>query len=49
MAETVSVSAEVALTPLNSGEKSATLTGEQIENIPIGARAPPRCCGSCPA
>ena len=35
MAETVSVSAEVALTPLNSGEKSATLTAEQIENIPI--------------
>ena len=35
MAETVSVSAEVALTPLNSGEKSATLTSEQIENIPI--------------
>jgi hypothetical protein len=35
MAETVSVEAEVALTPLNSGEKSATLTSEQIENIPI--------------
>jgi hypothetical protein len=35
LAETVSVSAEVALTPLNSGEKSATLTSEQIENIPI--------------
>ena len=35
MSETVSVSAEVALTPLNSGEKSATLTGDQIENIPI--------------
>jgi hypothetical protein len=35
VAETVSVSAEVALTPLNSGEKSATLTGEQLENIPI--------------
>ena len=35
VAETVSVSAEVALTPLNSGEKSATLTSEQIENIPI--------------
>ncbi len=35
VAETVSVSAEVALTPLNSGEKSATLTAEQIENIPI--------------
>jgi len=35
MAETVSVSAEVALTPLNSGEKSATLTAQQIENIPI--------------
>jgi hypothetical protein len=35
VAETVSVSAEVALTPLNSGEKSATLTSEQIEDIPI--------------
>ncbi|HXK08941.1 MAG TPA: carboxypeptidase regulatory-like domain-containing protein [Vicinamibacteria bacterium] len=35
VAETVSVSAEVALTPLNSGEKSATLSAEQIENIPI--------------
>jgi hypothetical protein len=35
VAETVSVTAEVALTPLNSGEKSATLTGEQIENLPI--------------
>jgi len=35
VAETVSVSAEVALTPLNSGEKSATLTSEQIENTPI--------------
>jgi hypothetical protein len=35
MAETVSVEAEVALTPLNTGEKSATLTSETIENIPI--------------
>ena len=35
VSETVSVSAEVALTPLNSGEKSATLTAEQIEDIPI--------------
>ena len=35
VAETVSVNAEVALTPLNSGEKSATLTSEQIEDIPI--------------
>jgi carboxypeptidase family protein len=35
LSETVSVSAEVALTPLNSGEKSATLTAEQIENVPI--------------
>jgi len=35
VSETVSVSAEVALTPLNSGEKSATLTSEQIENVPI--------------
>ncbi len=35
MAETVTVQAEVALTPLNSGERSATLGSEQIENIPI--------------
>ena len=35
VSETVSVSAEVALTPLNSGEKSATLTAEQIEDVPI--------------
>jgi hypothetical protein len=35
MAETVSVTSDVALTPLNSGEKSATLTAEQLENIPI--------------
>ncbi len=35
VAETVSVNAEIALTPLNSGEKSATLTSEQIENLPI--------------
>ena len=35
VAETVSVNAEVALTPLNSGEKSATLTSEQIEDLPI--------------
>jgi hypothetical protein len=35
LAETVSVTAEVQLTPLNSGEKSTTLTSEVIENIPI--------------
>lgn len=35
LAETVTVEAEVALTPLNSGERSATLGAEQIENIPI--------------
>jgi hypothetical protein len=35
MAETVSVEAEVALTPLNTGEKSATLVADQIEDIPI--------------
>ena len=35
VAETVSVSAEVALTPLNSGEKAATLTGEQIRTMPV--------------
>ncbi len=35
VAETVSVTAEVQLTPLNSGEKSATLSADVIENIPI--------------
>ncbi len=35
VAETVSVTAEVQLTPLNSGERSTTLTAETIENIPI--------------
>jgi len=35
MAETVSVTAEVQLTPLNSGEKSTTLTSDVIQNIPI--------------
>jgi hypothetical protein len=33
--EAVSVTAETPLVPLNSGEKSATLGAEQIENIPI--------------
>src|SRR5262249_4269877 len=35
MAETVSVTSDIQLTPLNSGEKSTTLTAETIENIPI--------------
>jgi hypothetical protein len=35
VAETVSVSAEVALTPLTSGEKTATLTGEEIRTMPV--------------
>ena len=35
MAETVSVTSEVQLTPLNSGERSTTLTAETIQNIPI--------------
>ena len=35
ISETVSVTAEVQLTPLNSGEKSTTLTSEVIESIPI--------------
>jgi hypothetical protein len=35
LAETVSVTSDVQLTPLNSGERSATLTSEVIENIPI--------------
>ncbi len=35
VAEVVSVSADVALTPLNSGEKAATLTGEQIQTMPV--------------
>ncbi len=35
LAERVSVSAGVALTPLNSGEKAATLTGDQIRTMPV--------------
>jgi hypothetical protein len=35
LATVVTVSGEEALTPITSGEKSATLTAEQIENIPI--------------
>jgi hypothetical protein len=35
VAETVSVSADVSLTPLNSGEKTATLTGEEIRKMPV--------------
>jgi hypothetical protein len=34
-AETVSVSAEIELTPLDSGEKSATLDSDVIEDIPV--------------
>jgi hypothetical protein len=35
IAEVVSVTSEVALVPLNSGEKSATFTDRQLENTPI--------------
>ena len=35
VAETVSVTAEQSLTPLNSGEKTATLSGEQIQTMPV--------------
>ena len=35
LAERVSVSADVALTPLNSGEKAATLTGDEIRAMPV--------------
>jgi hypothetical protein len=35
VAERVSVSADVALTPLNSGEKTATLTGDEIRTMPV--------------
>lgn len=35
IAQTVTVSGEAALTPITSGERSATLTAQQIENIPI--------------
>jgi hypothetical protein len=33
--ETVSVEAGVALTPLSSGEKTATLTGDEIRTVPV--------------
>jgi hypothetical protein len=35
LTETLSVTAETPIVPLNSGEKSATLVASQIENIPI--------------
>jgi hypothetical protein len=35
VAERVSVSADVSLTPLTSGEKAATLTGEEIRRMPV--------------
>jgi hypothetical protein len=35
VAEAVSVSADVALTPLTSGEKTATLTGDEIRTMPV--------------
>ena len=35
VAEVVSVSADVSLTPLTSGEKTATLTGEEIRTMPV--------------
>jgi hypothetical protein len=35
LAEAVAVTAETPIVPLDSGEKSATLVAEQIENIPI--------------
>ncbi len=35
LSETITVSAEPSLTPLTSGEKSATLTAKQIETLPI--------------
>jgi len=35
VAEAVSVSADVSLTPLTSGEKTATLTGEEIRTMPV--------------
>jgi carboxypeptidase family protein len=37
--ESVSVTADVPIVPLNSGEKSATLVAEQIENIPTVGRS----------
>ena len=35
LTEAVSVTAETPIVPLDSGEKSATLVAEQIQNIPI--------------
>ena len=50
MSETVSVTAEVQLTPLNSGEKSTTLTSERHPEHPHrGPRAPPSFSASSPA
>jgi hypothetical protein len=49
VAEVVSVSSRVALTPLTSGEKAATLTGGRSGRCPSSVRARPRSCGSSPA
>jgi hypothetical protein len=38
-AEETVVTAQIEMVPLNSGEKSATLTSDQIENIPIVGRS----------
>ena len=48
--EEVVTTANIDLTPLNSGEKSATLTAEQIENMPIDRHATrPRFSAFCRA
>ena len=39
VSEEVSVTSQIEIVPLNSGEKSATLSSEQIENIPIVGRS----------
>lgn len=39
LSETVSVNARPEIAPLNSGEKSARLTSEQIQNVPMVGRS----------
>jgi hypothetical protein len=39
VSEEVMVSSQIEIVPLNSGEKSATLTSDQIENIPTVGRS----------
>ena len=47
--EVISVTSRPEITPVDSGEKSARLTSEQIQNVPMVGRAPASCSSSCRA